>query len=344
MRILLLSAATLLLTSCQLTYLIKSGYHQAKILGRRVPLDDALAQPHLSAEMKDKIKLTKEVRAFIQSKLKLKLGSNYTSYVQLDQPYVTYALSGAHAFELKPYEWNYPLVGRLPYRGHFTKEDAEDDERDLSGQGYDTFVRGVTAYSTLGWLSDPLLSSMLRYQNGSLVNVVIHETVHANLFIKGEADFNERLATFIGNIGTEMFYLEREGSSSSELQRIRDSAHDDKLFSEFLSAELESLRTWYEQNKGNITIDTKAARLKEIQTRFEKTVWPKMKTKDYAFFMGEKLNNARLLSFKTYFYDLSDFEKIYESMGRDFQKFFEFCKSLEDAGDPEEALKARSPS
>lgn len=344
MRFLYLAAATLLLTSCQLTYLIKSGYHQARILGRRVPLDEALASAYLSSEMKEKIKLTKDVREFIENKLKLKLGSNYTSFVQLDQPYVTYALSGAEAFELKPYEWNYPLVGRLPYRGHFTKEDAEQDERELSSQGYDTFVRGITAYSTLGWLSDPLLSSMLRYQSGSLVNVVIHETVHANLFIKGQADFNERLATFIGNIGTEMYYLEKEGSSSSELQRIRDSSFDDKLFSEFLSTELESLKAWYEHNKGAVNAEAKQARLKEIQTRFERSAFPRMKTKDYAFFISEKLNNARLLSFKTYFYDLSDFEKIYESMGRDFQKFFEFCKSLEGTGDPEAALKARRSS
>ncbi|MEQ1878411.1 MAG: aminopeptidase, partial [Bdellovibrionia bacterium] len=280
----ILLITTGLLSGCQFTYLIKSGYHQAKILGRRVSLDEALASPETSQDIKAKIRLAKEVRAFIREKMKLKLGENYTSYVQLDGPYVTYALSGAQAFRLEPYEWNYPLVGSLPYRGHFVKEDAIADELDLKNQGFDTYVRGVSAYSTLGWLSDPLLSSMLRYDDGNLVNVIIHETVHANLFVKGEADFNERLATYIGNLGTEMFYREKEGPGSMILKTIHESSLDDKLFSAFLSTELESLKKWYVDEAGSMSADRKTARIKDIQQRFLKDVFPKMKTKDYEFF------------------------------------------------------------
>jgi predicted aminopeptidase len=339
MKILLFSLFAVFLSGCQLTYLVKSGYHQARLLNRRVPIEEALSSPELTPEQKSKIQLTQEVRKFITNRLKLKLGNNYTSFVQLDQPYVTYALSGAFQFELKPFEWNYPLVGRLPYRGHFKKEDALADEADLKSQGYDTFVRGVTAYSTLGWMADPLLSSMLRYEDYNLVNVVIHETVHANLFIKGEADFNERLATYIGNAGTEIFYLEREGINSVHLQKIKDNNHDDKLFSDFLSAELETLKKWYETESETMTLKKKESRLKEIQVRFEKETWPKMKSKEYEFFKNETLNNARLLALRTYFYDLSDFDKVYVRMGRDFKKFFEFCKELEKSDDPQAALK-----
>lgn len=323
---------------------MKNGYHQARILGRRVSIDDAINANATTPEVRTKLLLAKEVRTYLRDKLKLKLGDNYTTYVQLDGPYVTYALSGAQAFRLEPYQWTYPLVGTLPYRGHFVKEDALEDERDLKSQGYDTYVRGVGAYSTLGWLSDPLLSSMLRYDDGNLVNVIIHETVHANLFVKGEADFNERLATFVGNLGTELFYLDKEGASSPMLKSIRENSADDKLFSDFLSSELEKLKEWYISEKDKMNADLKAARIKEIQSRFDTQVWPKMKTKDYAFFKSENLNNARLLSLRTYFYDLSDFEKVYEKLGRDFGKFFEFCRSLEKADKPEEALKRMASS
>jgi len=200
------------LASCQITYYLKSAYHQAKLLKSRVDIEEAIKSSTLSQENKQKLLLATEARVFAENSLKLKKTKNYTSFVQLDRPYVSYILRAAPIYELKHYLWSFPIVGDLPYKGYFSEEEAKSAAKDFSHKEYDTYVRGVTAYSTLGYFNDPILSSMLRYQNHDLVNTIIHETVHATIYIKNNADFNERLATFIGNKGAELFYLKKRRS------------------------------------------------------------------------------------------------------------------------------------
>lgn len=329
----------MILTGCQINYLINSGYHQAKLLRARVPIEDALKDTSLSEATKGKLRLAQEARVFAQTRLGLKPTENYTSYVQLDRDYVTWAVSAAPRYELTHHLWTYPMVGRLPYKGFFNKEAADAEAAELSQQSFDTYVRGVTAYSTLGWFKDPLLSSMIRYEDHDLVEVIIHETVHATVYIKSEADFNERLATFVGGKGTEIFYKEREGENSPTLTKIKTENADTKIFSKFISEEIRDLKKWYEDKKGTVTEEQKATRLKELQQRFVKDIQPLLGPKSFASFSDTSLNNAKLLGYQTYFMDMSLFEKRYEQLGRDFGKLLEFCKTLEKSSDPEKALK-----
>lgn len=311
-----------------------------KLLNSRIPIDEALKDPNISPEEKKKLELAQKARAFAENDLHLKATKNYTSYVKLDRPYVTYVVSAAYKWELKHYQWSYPFVGKMPYKGYFNEDDAKNEEVELKKEDLDTYMRGVAAYSTLGWFKDPLLSSMLRYTDYDLVNTIIHETVHATLYIKHEADFNERLANFLGNKGAEMYYLKTEGPDSKTLQEVKKDNADDKLFSEFISKELKDLGEWYKNLPANDHAEEKRTeRLADIQKRFKEQVLPKMQTKGYEKFSSAKLNNARLLVFKTYMQDLSDFEKLYELSGRDFSKFIEKCKELEGAKDPSSKLK-----
>lgn len=321
-------------------YLFQSAYNQVKLLNARIPMEEALKDPRLSDEEKRKLILAQEVRHFAETELHLVTSKNYSSYVQLDRPYVTYVVSAAPKWELKHYEWSYPLVGKMPYKGYFNEADAKTEEQELQKQNLDTFMRGVSAYSTLGWFNDPLLSSMLRYQDFDLVNTIIHETVHATLYIKNSADFNERLANFLGMKGAELFYLKKEGPDSPTLKWVKNDNEDDKKFSEFISGELKNLSAWYKNlPETNRTEAVREEQFHAIQTRFEKDLMPQMKTESYKKFKDLKLNNARLLVYKTYMQDLSDFENLYESSGRDFAKFLEKCKALEGVKDPAATLK-----
>jgi predicted aminopeptidase len=329
------------LTGCQMGYLFQSAYNQVKLLNSRIPMDKALQDPNLSAEEKRKLLLAQEVRQFAETALHLVTSKNYSSYVQLDRPYVTYVVSAAPKWELKHYEWSYPFVGKMPYKGYFNEADAQAEDLELQKQNLDTFMRGVSAYSTLGWFNDPLLSSMLRYQDFDLVNTIIHETVHATLYIKNSADFNERLANFLGMKGAELFYLKKEGPDSPTLKWVKNDNEDDKKFSEFISGELKNLSSWYKNlPETNRTEAVREEQFHSIQTRFEKDLMPQMKTESYKKFKDLKLNNARLLIYKTYMQDLSDFDKLYESVGRDFGKFLDKCKALEGVKDPAAALKS----
>lgn len=331
-------------SGCQIGYLVKSAYSQADLLRRRVPIEEALRDPKISEDHKKKLRVAEDARHFAEAELGLAHTKNYTTFVQLSAPYVTWVVSAAERNELKHYLWRYPLVGSMPYRGYFEPTGAKDEAKSMKEKGYDTYVRGVTAYSTLGWFRDPVLSSMLEYKDYDLVNTIIHETTHATVFIKSEADFNERLASFIGMKGTEAFYKTREGVDSGTLKRMHADQEDDKLFGEFISAELAKLDTWYAERKDKkIPEEERTARLKLIQTNFAADLKPRLNDKEgFKGFEKAELNNARLMTYRLYFEDLSQFEAVFQKLGASFPKMLEFAKSLEKSKDPVADLAKRA--
>lgn len=327
------------LTGCQIGYYMHSAYHQTKLLNDRESIAKVLKSGKLTDEEKRKLELVTEVKKFCEEDLGLKHSDNYTSFVKLDRPYVTYIVQAAYARELKPYLWKFPFVGQVPYKGYFRKELAEEEARSFKPEEFDTFVRGVSAYSTLGWFQDSVLSSMLRFEDFDLVELIIHETIHTTLFIKNAAEFNERLANFLGMEGMKLFYLKKEGAESPNLKKAEVDARDRKLFSDFLTKEIESLKIWYAENKDTLTADSKAARLKQIQENFTKTVRPKMDSGVYKEFERRPLNNAHLLALQTYEYDMAAFEKVHDHFGRKFQSTLDYFKSLEKDPHPDQTLK-----
>lgn len=315
-----------------------------KLLSRREPIEKALSSPDVPEEQKHKLRLAIEARKFAETELHFKPTKNYQTYVDLKRPYVTWVVTAAPKYKVESYRWKYPLVGKLPYKGFFTVEEAKAEAKKMADDNYDVWVRGVTAYSTLGWFEDPLLSSMLGGSDADLVSLIIHESAHATLFFKGQADFNERLATFLGNKGTELFYLRKEGEKSPTNARVKLENQDEKLFSEFISREIKELNEWYDSQVAasagsSIPEDIRQARLKQINERFIRNLKPKLKTAIYEKFEKIEINNAYLASLKTYVYDLSDFEKLLQKFSGDFKAFLTYCKKLEKAADPAQELK-----
>lgn len=327
-----------LLTGCQISYYFQSATGQIAILNKRVPIAKALEKPDLTEEERKKLLLAQEVQKFSAEALHLNAKKNYTTYVKLDRPYVSYVVSASAKWELKHHLWSFPFVGSVPYKGYFNEADAKEEENELKAQDLDTYMRGVSAYSTLGWFSDPLLSSVMSYAEHELVNTLIHETTHATLYIKSSADFNERMAVFVGNKGMEMFYRQKEGADSPALKLAKKENEDDKLFSQFISEEIANLEAWYKGNPEK-NEEARLTRISEIQKDFVKNLKPKLKSDSYKRFPEIKLNNARLLIYKTYMQDLSDFETLYKLSKEDMQIFLDHCKSLESAEKPEQALK-----
>ena len=321
-------------------YIFKSAYNQVALLNAKVPIEQALKDPNITPEEKKKLELTVDVRKFAKEELGLNVDKNYSTYVKLNRPYVSYAISAAPKWELEAYRWSFPIVGKVPYKAYFDEKDSLAEEEELKKQDYDTYVRGVTAYSTLGWFSDPLLSSMLRGQDAYLVNTLIHESVHATFFIKSQADFNERLATFLGNKGMEIYYHKLEGAESATLKKVSMESTDDQIFSVFITEELKQLEKWYKEIPADKkTEENRQQRISEIQKKFTKEVLPKLKSRSMEGFAKAKLNNAKLLVYKTYMQDLNDFEQVYVKMGNNFSEFLKKMKTLEKAKDPEAELK-----
>lgn len=340
----------MLCSACQAPYLVKSAWSQVGLLNSREPLEKVLAKPDLADAVRAKLLLARDAKLFAEAELGLKKTHNYESYVELGRSHVSYVVSAAPKNRLEHFEWWFPFVGSVPYKGYFNPDDAKEEAESLRKENLDVVVRGVSAYSTLGWFRDPILSSMLRYTDYDLANTIIHETVHATLYIKSNADFNERLATFIGNVGADLFFLKREGQISETLRLARSESEDEKLFTEFISKEIETLKMWYEKNSpigSNLSSafdENRHLQFKLIFDHFKNEVAPKLTNEKYRDRLldelaPDKLNNARLLLWRLYFHDLGDFDRAYVKLDRSPSRFIEFAKSLESAQDPEAALK-----
>lgn len=344
-KIVFISLFFIMGSGCQLGYLISSGYDHMAMLSGRVPIKQALESEMLNVEQKQKIKISQEARTFSFSELGLKKSDNYSHFVQLDRPYITYAVMAAYKWKFKPFLWDFPFIGKAPYKGYYNEKSAKAEAEEMKNKDFDVYVRGVSAYSTLGKLNDPLLSSMLAYKEHDLVNTVIHELVHSTLFIKDNIDFNERLAVFVAAKGTEIFYAQREGANSATLQLIKDENEDDRLFSEFITAELDQLTKWYENfvPEKSLSADQlenrRQQRFSEIRINFKQKLKEKLKTKSYLRFAEGEFNNARLSNYHTYMKDLNDFEKVYIKSGSNISTFLKRCEFLNDVDDPEKELK-----
>ena len=333
----------LLFTACSLdiSYLWNVSRGQMDLLSRRVSIEKALEKYDFSEEEKKKLKLVSEIKAFAREKLKMNIDKDvYSSYVQLDRPYVTYLLRVSSTYELKAYQWDFPVLGSVPYKGFFNKEKAIEEAQSFSKEKYDVYLRGVSAYSTLGWFEDSILSSMLSYKESDFVVTIFHELVHTVLFFKDHIDFNERFAEFLGRKAALSFYLDKEGPDSETVKTMLGEWEDELLFSSFMVKEYKSLDQWYKENKGKINPDIKQKRLKTIQERFLSDIQPRLKLNQYNYFLKMDLNNARLLSYRSYNYNMEEFEKLFASplMNKNIKAFIEYCSQFEKEEDPEKAL------
>jgi predicted aminopeptidase len=338
----LVLAPTLALSSgCSVSYVGHTAYNQAKLFFRRTAIEKVLADSKTPEAAKAKLRLAQEAKEFAEKELGLNKTKNYTQFVQLDGPYVSYIVHAAPVFKLESHQWWFPIVGHVPYKGYFKKELAEEEAGSFKSSEFDTYVRGVSAFSTLGWFKDPLYSSMLAYDDHDLVNTVIHETVHATIYFKNHGGLNERMATFLGDYGSELFFTAREGKNSPTAKGIREEREDQKMFSQFLSREMAELRAWYKSlAAADKPFTEKEKRLQEIQNRFSSELKPKLKTGQFAGFTREPLNNARLLALGTYYEDLGEFERLRDKLGPDFRALVAYLKNLAKSPKPETELKA----
>ncbi len=200
-------------------YGIRQGKGQLHIVWNARPVEEFLNDPDFPDSLKAKLRLIEEVRQFSIDSLGLKDTRNYrTLYDQKGQE-IMWVVTASEPFRLVPKEWVFPVIGAVPYKGYFDSALAQAEQRKLEADGWDVSVRNPGGWSTLGWFRDPILSGMLLRNEGDLAGLIIHELVHATIFVKDSAEFNENLASFIGDRGAEVFMRYRFGVESPEYQR-----------------------------------------------------------------------------------------------------------------------------
>ncbi len=323
----------ILLTGCgNLLYLSKLGWHQSFIMYHSVPVEEILKDENTRAPLKEKIGFIQEVKDYGEKKLGLRKTKSYSTFFE-DKGPILYVVTACEKDRLQPYTWNFPITGRVTYKSFFTKEGVLKEKQFLENKGLDTFVQQAAAYSTLGRLKDPIFASMMKWDRVILANLILHETSHATIYLKGETDFNEQLATFIGNRGTIEFLTEKYGMGSKEVGEAIDIQEDDRLFSGWIGQVFQRLSAYYgkeipreEKLRGREEIFRSVREeFKEIRVQF--------KTDCYKNFNGLDLNNAVLWAYRRYIHRLEKFETIYERLGRNLGKVVELFKEIKASGE-----------
>lgn len=327
---LLISLAALLLTGCSgVSYLVENGVGQWKIFNKARPIEEVLANPRVSDGVKNDIRVVMKAKKFA-NELGLKSTSSYAKFVQLDAPCVIWAVSAADPLELKERKWSFPIVGAVPYLGFFYKDSAEAEASRLAGEEVkpDTWIRCVPAFSSLGWFPDPLYSSMLKGKERDIAELVIHESFHATVWVKGSVDFNEKLANFVGLEGS-LRYVERFGGAGA-LEEARRVVRGEKIFGEFMK--------WAEDQYRQTVTDLAAKEhfYRGLSERYRKFLAERAKENfvpiDGKFF--QNWNNAAFLAYLNYYSDTSIFERMLNKCGGDLGRFVRWIayESEKDAG------------
>jgi predicted aminopeptidase len=307
-------------SGCSPVYVAKAGWTEMKILAGRRPLDEVINDGRTDEETKRKLLLARQARAYAIHQLGLKAGDSYTSFTQLKTDTLAWVLSAAYKDRLESKTWWFPIVGRVPYRGYASEKGARKAQSKLEEEGFDTYLRITSAFSTLGWFADPLLSSLLRYDDVNFVETVIHEISHNHLFIPGRVRFNESFATFVGRVGAIRFFCGPEGTPQNppECQLARERWEDYQAFSAFLGDFLGDLEEIYQTPE--LSVDQKVQARDDLLEGFRTRYGERSSSAGSALvqgFLDRPLNNAILLARRRYFHRLRDFQLLLEQHGGD---------------------------
>src|SRR6185295_19409025 len=194
-----------------ISYGVAQGLGQLKIIREARPVEEFIDDPVFPDSLKAKLKLVMQARRFAIDSLGLNDTDNYKTMYDQQGKERMWVIIACEPFRLKEKRWDFPVVGSVPYKGFFSEEKAKHERASLEAEGWDVSTRNPGGWSTLGWFTDPILSGMLRRSDGDLASLIIHETVHATIYVRDSSDFNENLASFIGDRGAEIFLARKFG-------------------------------------------------------------------------------------------------------------------------------------
>jgi len=324
-----LALCSMLLTSCARgLYLGKLAWGEAQILGGRVPNQEVLKDEAVEEEIKKGIRLVQEVTDFSEKRLGLRPDGSYKTFYPVKGDTLVYLVSACPKDSLEPYTWRFPIVGEMEYKGFFSKEDADKEIKKLEEKGFDTCLQQAIAFSTLGWLGDPIYSTVLDQHPVIVINSIIHELVHNTIFFKGETAFNEQLASFVAEKGTLQFINERFERPSPFYRLALDLAQDEDLMAGFFQGLYDALEGVYSQD---LTREEKIRKREEVFTHGQQRLAElnkQLKTGKVAGPM-KRLNNAVILAHRRYGIPPDGLLiHVYEALGEDIEGLIDLLQTV----------------
>ncbi len=313
-------------------YGISQARGQLKVVFNSREISDVLKDPLVADSIKYKLNLIQEIKQYSFDSLGFEQTDNYTTYFDQQGKPTLWVVTGARPFVLEPKEWYFPILGRVPYKGYFVFKRAEEEERKLGRDDWDTNLRVAGGWSTLGWFSDPVMSNMLNDKPGELANTIIHELTHGNLFVKDSVEFNENLASFFGDQGARSFLKYKFGANSSESLDYQRSQSDRTKFTDHILRGADRLDELYtsqgESLPYNLRYSPKRLLIDEI-TATADTLDLFEKQRYLRYLQKSKVNNAFFMSYLRYRAGFTFFEKeLATTFKGDLKQYFQHFKQV----------------
>ena len=325
MLFLLFAAACLQCRS--LPYYDQAINGQMEILRKQEPISDLIDNPETPAHLRKKFEFIQNVRDFAAKELHLPVNDHYLSYVALDRPYVVWNVFAAPEFSLTPKTWCFPIVGCVSYRGYFAEDDARRFGDSLKQEGYDVFIGGAIAYSTLGWFDDPVLSTFISLSEPDTAALIFHELAHGLLYIKDDTAFNESFATAVEQEGLRRWQASANEPKGYEKWLRKHQCRQN--FTNLVSKYRNRLEALYEKDLPSTAKQKqKAAVFTQMKTEFRDLRSDYRGMAAYDAWFKYPLNNAQLISVSTYHNWVPAFNGILAESGGNLEKFYQKCRKL----------------
>jgi predicted aminopeptidase len=315
----------LLLGGCStLDYYAHLGQGQWQLLQARQPVEQLLEAPTTDPDLARRLTLSQQARDFASARLHLPENRSYRLYADLKRPFVVWNVFATPEFSLDPELHCFPIAGCVAYRGYYQQGRARGAAALLRQQGLDTYIGGVEAYSTLGWFDDPLLNTMLRWNDERFIAVIFHELAHQQYYLPDDTAFNESFATFVEREGLRQWHASR-----GETPPATDD-HQRQQFIELVLASRERLRQLYASDlpEADMRIAKQAefARLRRDYRAMRQREWGGQGR--YDAWIDSPLNNAKLLPFGLYDQWVPAFAALFERAQRNWPAFYAAVAAL----------------
>ncbi|MGA8283031.1 MAG: aminopeptidase [Desulfobacterales bacterium] len=305
---------------------IASG--QMHVVNQRQSIPELIAAPGTDPQLKRQLQQILEIRNFAQKELSLPVGSHYLSYTALDRPYVIWNVSAAPEFSFAPKTWYYPFIGHAAYRGYFSKDMAVHCAEQLEKQGLDVYVGGVTAYSTLGWFSDTVFSTIIRRDESATAALIFHELAHQILYVSDDTTFNESFATTVEQEGLRRWMATNGNPLGYQAYVLQSQRRQE--FLALVTKYHEKLAELYRQE--NMVPEEmrrrKAALLADMRDEYADLKADWLGYAGYDNWFDPPLNNAKLNSVGAYYDLVPAFTQLLASRDGSLEAFYRECRIL----------------
>jgi len=298
---------------------LMSGH--SELLDQQKPISEILANKETESKLRQLLETSQKIRDFASNELYLPENNSYRTYADIKRPYAVWNVVAAKEFSIEPKKWCFLFVGCLSYRGYFSKEDASMYANELKKKGYDVYVAGAKAYSTLGWFDDPLLNTMMYKSEARRAGIIFHELAHQVVYIDDDSAFNEAFATTVEQEGIRRWMMEKGKNKQYEQYQINKKR--DVQLNALLRETRKKLKQLYitkisekEKRQGKIII---FSLMQKNYQRLKKS-WDGYNI--YDKWMSQELNNAHLVLIATYHDLVPAFKAMLKKENNNLKKFY----------------------